>query len=194
MSLLQWIGSIVALIVGLTTIFRFLRAVYMSVKRVEEIWPLVNQLEKVMPAMQTIAEQMSPNGGSSVFDRIGRIDENVQRVGERVRAMLDASERGIWESDIEGEVVYLSPSLLHLLGINREEGLGRGWISSIHVDDRDKVRTEWFTCVKDRREFQMDFRVVTRNNESLLVMAHASPIRSDSGKVLGFMGWLLIPL
>jgi hypothetical protein len=62
--------------------------------------------------------------------------------------------------------------------------IGSGWTNLIEEGDRETVLEEWNRCVKESRQFSMEFSVINRRTKAKIpVVCYAKPIKEK-----GFMG------
>lgn len=104
----------------------------------------------------------------------------------RSRAIAVSHHTSMWESDEEGRAVWLSPAMLSLLEMAQEDARGFGWKAGIHPDDIDMVDDAWTRAVRDKRIFDLEYRV----RGGTKVRGYASTIRDGEGLVRGFVGTL----
>ncbi len=147
-----------------------------------------------------LEKEMKPNGGSSLRDAVTRIEVDIKgltthlnKAESRQEALLEflgmgADAFGFFESDKNGECVYVSQKYCEITGLLEEDALGMGWISSIHTEDRDKVFNEWKTCTNQHRAFILTYRIRNRrNNNNILVNCYAIPIKIE-GTINSYIG------
>jgi PAS domain S-box-containing protein len=107
---------------------------------------------------------------------------------ERFRSLCTASPVGIFQNDLTGACVYTNSRWQEMTGLTSEESLGQGWTKAIHPEDCEGVFTEWQASVALGRKFAKEFRFVRPTGEVCWVHSQASPLRSDDGIVIGYVG------
>ena len=138
-----------------------------------------------------VVAELTPNGGSSIKDAIGRI-ETRQLIEVQVRkALSNDSLSGVWETDASGQCTYANRTYQRIVGRSYEDLEGWGWTNIIHKDDRAHVVQEWKEAVADRREFQTKFRVVRPDDETVYVTSVGHPLKDRAGNLKGFVGQLV---
>jgi diguanylate cyclase (GGDEF)-like protein/PAS domain S-box-containing protein len=96
---------------------------------------------------------------------------------------------GVFETDIEGRVVFVNERWTQLTGLDQEAvALGT---SALHPDDREEIRRRWDTARATGQDFQGEFRIVRPDGATRWVTSNASPLRAESGEVTGFIGSML---
>lgn len=76
----------------------------------------------------------------------------------------------------DGEVTNVNLTFARWLGVDKSELLRWGWINYIHPDDRDRVRAEWQSCIKEHRTLNIKYRIVEVDGDVTNVHAVATPI------------------
>jgi diguanylate cyclase (GGDEF)-like protein/PAS domain S-box-containing protein len=61
----------------------------------------------------------------------------------RFSYFAESAPVGIFETDEHGDCTFVNPRWLELAGIPASQALGRGWLSAIHSDDRERVVAAW---------------------------------------------------
>lgn len=87
-----------------------------------------------------------------------QIPDALRRNDALFRAISDASPLGIFVSDAAGECIYTNTAYQKISGLSFAEALGTSWSKAIHVDDRQRVVTEWLDAARERQLFQAEVR------------------------------------
>ncbi|HEY9665397.1 MAG TPA: PAS domain S-box protein, partial [Coleofasciculaceae cyanobacterium] len=114
--------------------------------------------------------------------------QKLQENEERFRCLSACSPVGIFLTDIEGHCTYTNPRCQAICGFTFEESLGEGWSQSVHPSDRERVFAEWSHSCREGREYSQELRVMNKEGEVRWVHIRSSPMFSDSGKLIGFVG------
>lgn len=153
--------------------------------------PLIGFGTNTYSQWNKIVGELTPNGGSSIKDAIGRI-ETRQLVEVQVRkALSNDSLSGVWEMDAEGKMTYANRTYQRIVGSSYEDLDGWGWTNSIHKDDRTTVVNEVRTALEQHRELHVQFRVVKFTEETVLVCMVGHPLKDRAGSLKGFVGQLV---
>jgi PAS domain S-box-containing protein len=105
--------------------------------------------------------------------------EALRRSEERYRALVQGGAQIIWVSSAEGEMLEDSAEWRWVTGQTEEEFLGRGWLDSIHLEDRERVERDWADCLATGRIFDGRFRMRTRGGSYRHYDVRAVPIERD---------------
>lgn len=173
----KFIGALGAIITALYACYKGTLKVYRGGRKVTEQW-------------NRMVQELTPNGGSSIKDAIGRI-ETRQLIEVQVRKALNNDAiYGIWESDAEGKCTYTSRTYQRLVGRSYEDLEGWGWVSAIHADDRKRVSEGWKLALEQKREFNDEFRILKPDGSETQVISVGHPLKDRDGNLKGYVGQL----
>lgn len=163
---------------------------------------LVHESARAVKATQlelvAIKAELTQNGGKSTKDLVLQLHKDLQasglslaRLEGLVQAILSASKEGVWISDERGNCIWLNGWFAENLGWMPHEMKGAGWKNIVHSDSRSLVYTEWDTCIREHRDFILEFDYVTKGGDKLRVHATCSPIRHNSNDlIIGHVGFV----
>jgi PAS domain S-box-containing protein len=191
-----WGAGLTAIVAGLTGLFVLGRKVAKAGSRAalvhERMVALTDRLTPAtVDAIVAIAHQLKPNGGSSLHDKISRIETAMLRDNAVRRQQISATGLAFWESDAEGKTIFASDALSELIGIDTDGILGNGWVTNLHPEDRERVYQEWSDAMEQKRAFLSVYRFVHRDGQSVTVQGRSHPILDRNGNVLGHVGTLM---
>jgi formate hydrogenlyase transcriptional activator len=107
-----------------------------------------------------------------------------------VRAMCDAAPFGIFLAGQRGECLYINPTTQKITGLSPEAAMGRGWVSALHPEDRERITSGWKSAVESGGSYRMSIhRFVHPNGEVRAVDVRALPLAGDTTEN-GFVGIL----
>ena len=119
-----------------------------------------------------------------------RVDDALYAAEARFRAMCDASPLGIFLAGPNGDCLYLNQAGEGIMGQSLAEASGRGWINSLHPEDRERVVARWGSAVEARSAYKTPVhRFVHKNGEVRSVEVRALPIAGQPHGV-NFIGIL----
>jgi diguanylate cyclase (GGDEF)-like protein/PAS domain S-box-containing protein len=95
---------------------------------------------------------------------------------------------GVFYTDLNGRCLYVNNNWLEIAGLSLEEALDDGWNKAIHVDDRDRVISEWNDSVRNDREFSSEYRFQRLDESITWVIGKANTYRGNDGQVVGYVG------
>lgn len=165
-------------------------------------------IKEVHNKVGQIHKEMYPNGGSSVKDIINAIKKQQLEQGTAILEInkglkentyvtrelaakyqwsLDNEDSPIFESDAEGNCLWVNSKYCELTKHSHAFFLQNGWKNVIHPDEREKISQDWFSAVKDKRTFECEYRFVDKDNKEIPVKCSASYIKisDEDGRYLG---------
>lgn len=108
-----------------------------------------------------------------------------------VRQFADSAPAMLWASDLNGHRSFLSRGWMELTGEPSARGLGIGWLSTVHADDRERVIHESQTAMQQHRPYQVRYRVRSANGTYRWVMSAGRPQADERGEIVGYVGSLI---
>lgn len=129
---------------------------------------------------------------ASTFNRVE--EERQQLLGhlqEReafLDSVLNAVPQGMFVANIKGDITYMNPALLEMLGISADVPMAT-WLEQIHVDDSDGAKDMWFHSLRNGSDFVRQLRFLRSDEELLWLDVHARVVMiSQDGHTLGLVG------
>lgn len=221
-NLAQWLGWIVAIAFGLHHVFRWIRRAWRapgeaieatdgfferrrSVRvRHRQEQDALTWIVEHQPTLQTLARQLTPNGGGHLIDvpgRIGAVHDDVKKLGEslsrnqtilasRIAGIMDVSGRAMWSCDGSGAFTWANREFLELYQCSLEDVRGSNWENFIHPDDRPKVVSAWEDTVRKKRNNDVFYRVRRNDMTEVHLHSHGEPTVDERGEVLEWFGFV----
>jgi diguanylate cyclase (GGDEF)-like protein/PAS domain S-box-containing protein len=125
----------------------------------------------------------------------GDRDDRLRELERRYRAIIDHLPAVLYvDSPVDGEpMIDVSPGVIDLLGISREEFLSRpnAWAETIHPEDLDRVVAESERAGLTGDPFRMEYRVVHRDGRTVWVREDAVLIGDEAGRPSHWLGLML---
>lgn len=145
-----------------------------------------------------IKSELTLNGGKSTKDIVLQLHKDLQvsglslaRLQGLVQAILSASKDGVWLADETGGFLWVNGWFAENIGWMPHEMEGFGWKNTVHPDCRQEVFLEWDTCLREHREFIMEFAYTTKNGEKVAVAVRCTPMKHNTGNVIiGHVGFV----
>ncbi|MEG3969110.1 PAS domain S-box protein [Microcoleus sp. T2B6] len=114
--------------------------------------------------------------------------EALQAQEERFRCLSSCSPVGIFMADFEGRYTYANPRCQAICGLSLTELLGDGWENCIHPEDCDRVLSRWLDYTRQGGEYAIEYRLQTPEGIVRWINVCSSPMFSDSGELIGYVG------
>jgi len=115
------------------------------------------------------------------------IQISLERSETKFRSLSESSPAGIFLTDSTGRLVYNNSKSLEMTGLTLGESMGEGWMRALHPEDKPGVVQLWQQCVRERKEYSQEFRLVTPQNQVHWVSCRAAlmpaeaPARDENG-------------
>lgn len=140
--------------------------------------------------LSDIKKELTPNGGTSIKDTVNKLAVSMDKVVTSVESLsvqgtrMELRQQNVlnsvtvptFETDKNGECIFANKAYLELIGRSMEEIRGPSWVNMIHPDDRTKVKSEWESAVLEKRNFELTYRIVCREQMVYDVSCVAVPI------------------
>lgn len=113
---------------------------------------------------------------------------------ERYRLVLEGSNEGIWDWNVDSQVVYCNDRLLRMIGLSpgeREIDKDR-FYEQIHPEDRGKVKTSIQNCILGKTyQLEVEFRVRHSSGEYRYCIARGKSQNNQLGQPRRLSGVLI---
>jgi PAS domain S-box-containing protein len=124
-----------------------------------------------------------------------------RKLAERARreseAYLEEAQRlshtGSWATPANGEIRYWSEETFRVLGFDPHDGTPRfeTFIQRLHSDDQVRVRQLFEDSVRDKADFETDYRVVHQGGAIRNIHAVGHPVCDEIGNLVEFVGTVM---
>jgi diguanylate cyclase (GGDEF)-like protein/PAS domain S-box-containing protein len=109
----------------------------------------------------------------------------------RFRTLATHAPVGIFQTDAQGECIFVNKRWVEISGTPSVQALGRGWTKALHPDDREAALAEWETAARSGREFSLEYRFQTLDGRVTWVLGKATPLRDEKGEIGGYLGTVM---
>jgi len=114
---------------------------------------VIRPVSQILNTVLLMGQQFKPNGGTTMFDRMGRIEGQLVRNATVAKVLLQESQDAVFETDEHGDCVWVNDAYTHLTGLSTDQAAGRGWWAAIAIKDKVSVAREWDEAVERRVPF-----------------------------------------
>jgi PAS domain S-box-containing protein len=119
------------------------------------------------------------------------VRETLRRSEALFRDMADHAPVMVWVTDDEGHCTFLSETWYEFTGQTQETGLGSGWLSAIHSEDRESTLAPCASAKARREPYQLEYRLLHKSGEYRRVLVTATPRSGSHGEFIGYIGSVL---
>lgn len=105
----------------------------------------------------------------------------------RFRTLASFSPVGIFQTDINGNCIYVNERWCEIAGLSPEQAMGDGWIKALHFEDRISISRAWYQMVESGGKFTREYRFQTPGGKITWVFGHAAPLKKESGEKTGYI-------
>jgi PAS domain S-box-containing protein len=115
-------------------------------------------------------------------------EEALRESEERFRLLVDRSPVGIFQTDSQGDYLFVNPRWLEMTGLSLEEATGKGWSNALHPKDRERVIAQWDEAAREGNEFSREYRFRTPGGKVIWAFCNAIAIHNEAGAITGYFG------
>ncbi len=110
----------------------------------------------------------------------------------RLQELVHGIDAILWETNLDGSLAFISRRAEEVLGYPVERWLSDPgfWLSIIHPEDREAVVLQWQRNLRQGRDGEQEYRVLTAEGRYQWLREGARVIRGPSGDPLGVRGSL----
>ncbi len=121
-----------------------------------------------------------------------RAQEALKECEERYALAARGANDGLWDWDVQADVVYFSPRWKNMLGYQENE-IGdkpEEWLGRIHDADRERVKEEIAAHQRGLTpQFESEHRVLHKDATFRWMLSRGLAVHNESGKTLRMAGW-----
>jgi len=105
-----------------------------------------------------------------------------------VHSLMDVSPAIMWTTNTSGQCTYLGKRWYDFTGTTPGQGLGLGWLESVHPDDLPRATQVFLDAKTSRRSFSVDYRLRRHDGTYCWVVDAGVPHQDETGAPAGFVG------
>lgn len=112
---------------------------------------------------------------------------------ERFRLIMNATQEGIWDWNIEKNNVYYNPGFFNMLGYTEEQFPKKfgSWMDLLHPDDYENTKSALNTIIEDcKAHYALEFKIKHKSGQYRNVLATGSLELDQQGKPVRSLGSL----
>jgi PAS domain S-box-containing protein len=123
-----------------------------------------------------------------------RIAKELAEARTRLEATLTAAEIGTWTWDVASNAVVADENLARLFGISSADAAGGSielYVAKIHPDDRERVRQQIATTIRESETYRQEYRIMTSSGDVRWLIARGRVERDEQGAATRLPGVVL---
>ncbi|KAA5614645.1 PAS domain S-box protein [Rhodovastum atsumiense] len=116
------------------------------------------------------------------------VTQATHEADRRYRLLAETIPQIVWTARPDGGLDYLNPQWTEFTGLSVEAGLGDGWATCLHPDDRGCIVAAWAEAVQRGHVFKAEFRARNAAGAYRALTGQAKPLRDESGGIRLWFG------
>lgn len=136
---------------------------------------LTAQLREAETGRQRLAEREATRAA------LARVEANYRAVGESIPF-------GIWQTDADGNLTYVSESFRNICGMTREELGGGGWLARVPVDDAEQFLAKWSKRDAGGDIWEGEYHLRGVDGVLYAILSRGVRLTDESGHTIGWAG------
>lgn len=170
-------------------------------------------LSSVIPVLESLSETLKAKNGKSLVEIINSIEQKIVEIEKntnenlskiqhqnalqlaKMQAFLQDDERGIFESNEDGQCVWVNLGYQRITHRSWDEIKGSGWINIIAPEDRERIKSEWLASLSENRTFCSSYSFIKPDGSKVKVECHTILLKDTSGidnKKMGCLGFITV--
>lgn len=115
-------------------------------------------------------------------------EEDLRKAANRHKALTQIAPVGIFETNPEGDCIYVNDHWCTISGLSMEQALGKGWKSGLHPDDAEWTGALWYETACSGGGFKAEYRFMRPDGTVTWVYGKGMGIRNGIGDITGYVG------
>ncbi|UCH72352.1 MAG: PAS domain S-box protein [Thermoplasmatales archaeon] len=150
-----------------------------------EINKLTESLNRVMASLKLAIHKVGVKKGE-IFEEAVKAKEAVE---EKYCDLLDNISGWAWETDEKGNYTFCSKNVIHALGYNPEDLMGKNIFDFMPSEESKKAKRIFNESSKKKEPIKnLENWYENKNDEKICMMANGVPIFDDNGNLQGYRG------
>jgi len=116
------------------------------------------------------------------------MEKKLKESEARFRTLAEAAPVGIFQTDINGDCIYVNEKWSAMAGLSPGEAMGKGWEKALHPEDHQRVSSRWYLLAISGEKFAMEYRFKTPEGKVTWLFGQAAALEDDAGNKTGYMG------
>lgn len=116
------------------------------------------------------------------------MEKKLKESEARFRTLAEAAPVGIFQTDINGNCIYVNEKWCAMAGLSPGEAMGKGWEKALHPEDHQRVASRWYLLAHGGEKFAMEYRFKTPEGKVTWLFGQAAALEDEAGNKVGYMG------
>jgi PAS domain S-box-containing protein len=152
--------------------------------------PSGDDLQALLDLTRLAEKELMREDSRSIFEMQKQAQTMVRLSESRFREVVDIPGKFVWESDLKGNLLYVSEQAADLLGLSTQELRGTGLVDRAAPEDLEAARAQFQAAIEKQQRFSdLEFRCQPREGELLWLSARGAPMQGLDGAAVGFRGF-----
>ncbi|OFX78884.1 MAG: hypothetical protein A2X12_12220 [Bacteroidetes bacterium GWE2_29_8] len=95
---------------------------------------------------------------------------------------------GSYEVELTNRIITLSIQAQNIIKYNEENISVDDYLKMIHKSDAQNFKKELFKLIKNKTEFELDYRLLNNNNEYIYILGKSKPVINENGEFVKIIG------
>lgn len=107
---------------------------------------------------------------------------------DQYRTLGESIPFGVWINDAEGNLTYVSPAFLELVGKTLEEAQTAGLSDCVAPEMRDEIKELWTETLRTGTPWERELDIIGKDGKIYHTLALGRPIRDATGRITSWVG------
>jgi PAS domain S-box-containing protein len=125
---------------------------------------------------------------NNMLDEVQARSRALETSEKLYRAIGESINYGVWVTDADGRVIYVSDSFLKLVGMTQQQAADEGWGRVLHPDDAAETLNAWRECARTGSAWYREHRYLGFDGKYHAILAQGVPIRDAAGRIQRWAG------
>lgn len=163
-----------------------------EIKGVDEIGAMAGSINKMLGSLEESRHKVkvyADNLELMVAQRTRALQESEQNY----RTLVQHVPLIVYFVKADGTAVFLNRFVEEVIGVSPGElgGHREVWAEYIHPHDRSRVLTTFESCLRQGKEFHVEYRMIHKDGHAVHVFDHAVPVFDDRNRLIRMDGIIL---
>lgn len=106
---------------------------------------------------------------------------------QRFRTLVESAPIAFYETDAQGNCLYVNNKWQELAGLDFEESLGDGWQRALHEEDRNNIMQLWYKHAQNQEPWDMEYRFCTPDGQINWLLGRTVALHGTDDQVTGYL-------